>query len=127
MKIGRIRVDFRRIGILAGIAILLFLIMDFNNRMEELTRLQKEAAIVRAQATAVIVTQQALQTQVAYATSPAAVEAWAREQNRMVQEGDVVVIPLADPNASPSPTPVPTPLFYGLTKWDVWFDLLLGD
>lgn len=127
MKIGRFRIDFRRLGIVAGIAILLFLIMDFNNRMEELTRLQKEAAVVRAQATAVIVTQHALQTQVAYATSPAAVEAWAREQNRMAQEGDIVVIPLPEPGATLPPTPVPTPILNGLTKWDVWLDLMLGE
>jgi hypothetical protein len=101
--------------------------MDFNNRMEELARLQREAAIVRGQATAVIVTQQALQTQVAYATSPAAVEAWAREQNRMAREGDIVIIPLPDPNATPSPTPMPAPALSGLTKWEVWFDLLFGE
>jgi cell division protein FtsB len=127
MQIGRFRLDFRRLGIVIGVVILLFLIMDFNNRMEELTRLQKEAAIVRAQATAVIVTQQALQTQVAYATSPAAVDAWAREQNRMAQDGDIVIIPLPDPNATPPPTPMPTPVLSGLTKWDVWFDLLFGE
>jgi cell division protein FtsB len=127
MKIGRFSVDIRRIGILVGIAVLLFLIMDFNSRMEELARLQKEAAVVRAQATAVMVTQQALQTQVAYATSDAAVEAWAREQNRMAQEGDVVVVPLPDPNATPPPTPVPTPMFNNLTKWDIWVDLLFGE
>ncbi|MFO7583351.1 MAG: hypothetical protein R6W69_01375 [Anaerolineales bacterium] len=127
MQIGRFRLDVRRLGIIVGIVILLFLIMDFNNRMEELTRLQKEAAIVRAQATAVIVTQQALQTQVAYATSPAAVDAWAREQNRMAQDGDIVIIPLPDPNATPPPTPIPTPVLSGLTKWDVWFDLLFGE
>jgi cell division protein FtsB len=127
MQIGRFRLDVRRLGIVVGIVILLFLIMDFNNRMEELTRLQKEAAIVRAQATAVIVTQQALQTQVAYATSPAAVDAWAREQNRMAQDGDIVIIPLPDPNATPPPTPMPTPVLSGLTKWDVWFDLLFGE
>ncbi len=127
MQIGRFRVDFRRLGVLAGIAILLFLIMDFNNRMEELTRLQKEASLVRAQATAVIVTQYALQTQVAYATSPAAVEAWAREQNRMAQEGDLVVIPLPEPGATIPPTPIPTPVLNGLTKWDVWLDLLFGE
>jgi hypothetical protein len=127
MQIGRFRVDFRRLGVLAGIAILLFLIMDFNNRMEELTRLQKEASLVRAQATAVIVTQYALQTQVAYATSPAAVEAWAREQNRMAQDGDLVIIPLPEPGATLPPTPIPTPVLNGLTKWDVWLDLLFGE
>ncbi|MDX9991335.1 MAG: hypothetical protein RBS68_04730 [Anaerolineales bacterium] len=127
MNIGRFRLDFRRIGILVGIAILLFLIMDFNNRMEELTRLQKEAALVRKEATAMIVTQQSLQTQVAYATSAAAVEGWAREQNRMAQEGDIVVIPLPLPGATLPPTPTPTPILYGLNKWDVWIDLLFGE
>jgi hypothetical protein len=87
----------------------------------------KEAAIVRGQATAVMVTQQALQTQVAYATSPAAMDAWAREQNRMALDGDIVIIPLPDPNATVPPTPSPTPVFSGLTKWDIWFDLLFGE
>ena len=127
MKIGRFHIDFRRLGVLVGIAILLFLIMDFNSRMEELTRLQKEAALVRGQATAVMVTQYALQTQVAYATSPAAAEAWAREQNRMAQEGDIVVIPLPEPGATIPPTPMPTPILNDLTKWDVWVDLWFGE
>lgn len=127
MKIGRFHIDFRRLGVLAGIAILLFLIMDFNSRMEELTRLQKEAALVRGQATAVMVTQYALQTQVAYATSPAAAEAWAREQNRMAQDGDIVVIPLPEPGATIPPTPMPTPILNDLTKWDVWVDLWFGE
>lgn len=127
MNLGRFRVDFRRVGVLAGIAVLLFLIMDFNNRMEELTRLQKEAEIVRKQATAVIVTQQALQTQVAFATSPAAVEEWAREQNRMGRADDYVIVPMPDPNATLPPTLVPTPMFDGLTKWDVWLDLLFSE
>lgn len=126
MQFGRFRINVRRLGILAGIVILLFLIMDFNNRMEELTRLQNEAAIVRAQATAVMITQQSLQTQVAYATSPAAVEAWAREQSRMAREGDIVIIPLPDPKSTIPPTPLPTPILTGFNKWDVWVDLLLG-
>jgi hypothetical protein len=127
MKLGRFQIDFRRIGIILGITILLFLIMDFNNRMEELTRLQNEAATVRAQATGVMVTQFALQTEVAYATSAAAAEAWAREQNRMAQEGDVVIIPLPQPGATLPPTLVPTPIQNDLTKWDVWLDLLFGE
>jgi hypothetical protein len=127
MQIGRFRIDIRRLGIIAGIVILLFLIMDFNNRMEELVRLQNEAAIVRGQATAVMITQQALQTQVAYATSSAAVEAWAREQNRMARDGDIVIVPLPDPNATVPPTPIPTPILSGLNKWDVWLDLLFGE
>lgn len=126
MKIGRLNINFRRLGVIIGIAILLFLVMDFNSRMEELTRLQNEAATVQAQATAVMITQSALQTEVAYATSSAAAEAWAREQNRMAQEGDNVVIPLPQPGATIPPTPVPTPYQNDLTKWDVWVDLLFG-
>lgn len=126
MKIGNFQITLRRVIILIVLLILLGLVMDFNTRMEQLARLENQAATVRAQTTAIIVTQHALETQVAYATSPAAVEKWAREQGRMAQPGDKLVIPLAMPGAQPSPTPTPPPKFANLTKWDVWMELIFG-
>ncbi len=126
MKLGPLEFKPQRIAIFLAIAVLLFFILDYNSRMEELTRLQNEAATVRAQATAVMVTQAALQTQVAYATSPAVVEEWARQQAGMAQPGDNVVIPVPVPGSTPPPTPTPAPIFTDLTKWDVWMQLLFG-
>ncbi len=126
MKLGPLEIQPQRIAIFIGIAMVLLFIMDFNSRMEELSRLQNEAATVRAQATAIMVTQHALETQQAYATSAAAVEEWAREQARMAQPGDQVIVPVPAPGVTPDPTATPAPRFADLTKWDVWMALLFG-
>ena len=109
-----------------GIGILLFLIMDFNTRLEGLARLQNDLATVQARGTAVVVTQYALETQVAYATSDPAAEEYARNQAHMAQPGDVVIVPLAVPGATPPPIPAPTPIFANYTEWDLWMEYLFG-
>jgi hypothetical protein len=126
MKIGRFDINPRRILVFAGVVIVLAIVMNFNARVEELVRLQEQAATVRAQATAVMVTQLALQTQVAYATSPGVIAEWAREEERMAQPGDHVVIPLPMPGVTPPPTPAPPAPYENLTKWDVWMVLFFG-
>ncbi len=126
MKIGRFTINIQRVAIFLGLAILLLMIMDFNARMAELIRLQNEASTVQIRATNVAITQLALQTQAAYATSDFAVEEWAREQAGMAQPGDQVVIPLPVPGFTPAPEPTPTPIFENLTKLDIWIELLFG-
>lgn len=126
MKIGPLELNLRRLGvfILAGIA--LALVMNFNTRLEELAHLQNEAATVQAQATAIMVTQQSLQTRVAQATSPAAAEEYARNQARMGQPGDKVFIVMPAAGQTPQPEPTPTPIYTNLTKWDVWMLFIFG-
>jgi hypothetical protein len=126
MQIGRLELNLKRIAVFIGLGVLLILVMDFNSRMDELTRLQNEAETVRAQATNIMITQVNLQTQVAYATSDLAVEQWAREQARMAQPGDNVVVPLPVPGATPMPTPMPEAPIEETTKWDVWMELIFG-
>jgi cell division protein FtsB len=126
MKIGPLQINLRRLGVFISIGILLVLVTSFNARLEELARLQNEAATVRAQGTAIMVTQSALQTQVALATSPAAAEEYARNQARMAQPGDKVFIVMPVPGSTPQPTPTATPILTNLTKWDVWMILIFG-
>jgi cell division protein FtsB len=126
MKIGPLQINLRRLGVFISIGVLLVLVMNFNARLEELSRLQGEAATVRAQGTAIMVTQAALQTQVAQATSPAAVEEYARNQARMAQPGDKAFIVMPVPGSTPPPTPTATPVLNSLTKWDVWMILIFG-
>ena len=126
MKIGPLQINLRRLGVFISIGIFLVLVTNFNARLEELSRLQGEAATVRAQGTAIMVTQSALQTQVALATSPAAVEEYARNQARMAQPGDKVFIVIPAPGSTPQPTPTATPILTNLTKWDVWMILIFG-
>jgi hypothetical protein len=128
MKLGRFQIDLRRIAVFAGIGLLLVLVMQFNARVEELYRLKHQAATVGARATEVMRTQYNLQTAAAYATSDLAVEEWARQEGRMVQPGDVLVIPVPVGSATPPaqqylpPSAVGTPL----SNWDVWMLVIFG-
>ena len=126
MKIGPLQINLRRLGVFISIGVFLVLVMNFNARLEELSRLQGEAATVRTQATAILVTQSALRTQVALATSPAAVEEFARNQSRMAQPGDKVFIVMPAPGSTAQPAPIATPILTNLTKWDVWMILIFG-
>lgn len=127
MKIGPLEINLRRVGVFITIGIVLIVVMNFNTRLEELSRLQNEAAAVRIQATAVVITQQALKTQVALATSPAAVEEYARNQAHMSKPGDQVFVIVPAPGATALAVPTPTPVETNLTKWDVWMDFIFGN
>jgi hypothetical protein len=120
-------INWRRVGIFMGIALLVLIVIEFNSRIEELNRLTDEAVTHRAQATQAMQTQIALQTQVAYASSDAAVEDYAREDNHMILDGEIPAVPYGTGNGkviSP-PTLIPTPT--SLPNWQVWWNLFFGE
>lgn len=121
-----IPINFRRVATFTGIFILVMLVIEFNTRLEELNRLSDQRDEVRVQATQAMQTQVALQTQVAYAGSDAAVEEWARTEGHYIKEGDQPVIPVGQPGSEPvivdTPPPVPTPM----QNWEEWWNLFFG-
>ncbi len=123
----QIPIQFRRVAIFAGIFILILFIVEFNSRLEELNRLNDQRNQVQALATQAMQTQNALQTQVAYAESTEAVEEWARTEGHLLQEGDQPVIPLGVPGSEPvivnTPAPIPTPL----QNWEIWWTLFFDE
>ena len=122
-----IPVNIRRVAKIIGIIALVFVVLEFNRRLEELKLLNKQHDIVQAQATQAVQTQVALQTQLAYASSSSAVEEWARTDGHYVREGDLPVVPIAQPGAAPvemsTPIPEPTPM----TNLQTWWDLFFGE
>jgi hypothetical protein len=121
-----IPVSVRRVAVMIGILVLVFIVLEFNRRLEELNMLNAQNNFVQLQATQAIQTQGALQTQVAYATSNAAVEEWARTDGHYIQDGDLPVVPIGEPGSPPleasTPIPAPTPM----QNWEVWWDLFFG-
>ena len=111
--------------ILIGFAVLVLLVMDFNNRMAELRRLTAEKEIVSARVTSLVETQASLETQVAYATSEAAVYYWAYNFEHLGKEGDVVVVPIQVEGSLPQPTPTPVVTPEVIQNWQVWLTLLM--
>lgn len=126
MKIGPLEINFRRLGMFLIIALVLVLVMNFSSRLGDLAHLQSRAATVYVQATGAILTQEVLQTQVAQATSPAAVDGYARIEAHMGKPGDKVVAVLPVPGTTPEPTPTPVPPSTDLSTWDVWKLFIFG-
>ena len=119
-------INLRRVVIAIGILVLVFIVLEFNRRLEELNMLNAQKTLVQIQATQAVQTQLALQTQVAYAGSSAAVEEWARTDGHYIQDGDLPVVPLGQPGASPIEASSPTPIPIQPANWEVWWDLFFG-
>jgi|YelNatPaOPRAMG01_1025707.scaffolds.fasta_scaffold24135_2 cell division protein FtsB len=120
------KLNKKRIALIGAVVVLVLLMMDFNNRMGNYLRLREQEQTVGTQIGELMATEQALKTQIAYATSDVAVEQWAREQGRLIQPGDVPIVPLSPPGST-SPTPAvlaPTP--QPVSNWQVWQALFFG-
>ena len=113
----------KQIFIVLGLAVLILLVMGFNNRIAELHRLSSQREQVSAKQTRLMRTQEYLQTQIAYATSETAVEEYARQEGHMIRPGDQPVVPLTPPGSTPVPTPSPTTRPEEVSSWDVWLAL----
>ena len=108
-----------------GVIVLALLVMDFNNRMAELSRLSDKKEDVAAEATHLVNTQVQLETQIAYATSEGAVEAWAYEEGHLVREGENLVIPLEYPGFTPKVTVIATATPEPKSNLQIWYSLFL--
>lgn len=103
------------------------LVIVFNSRMAEQRELAAEAERLAGEIAVLRVTEVFLDAQIAYATSDAAVEAWAYEEARWVREGDQPVVPISPESGTPvAPvTPTPEPVVYA--PWQIWWALFFGE
>lgn len=108
-----------------GLVVLTLLVMDFNNRMAGLRRLSDKREDVAIEGTDLMHTQVYLETQIAFATSEAAVNEWAYEEGHMVREGENLVIPLEYPGFTPKVTIIPTATPEPESNLQIWFSLFL--
>lgn len=118
--------NVRRVATIIGIVALVFIVLEFNRRLEEMNLLNKQYQLVQQQATQAVQTQTALQTQVAFAASDGAVDEWARTDGHYVQEGDLPVVPLGQPGAAPVELSTPAPTATPMTNMQIWWDLFFG-
>jgi len=92
-KIKQINWADRRVFLVIAIVVLVFLMMDFNNRMVRSLQLEKQEQLLISRVAALEQTKQQLQADIAYANSDRAVEEWAREEAKLINEGDVPIVP----------------------------------
>ncbi len=123
----KIRIDPKRLIVIGALVLGFLLLMGLFDRLTELSslnRLEKTIEIEVAQNTATI---QSLYTQIAYATSEAAVEEWAREEGHMARPGDVLIVPIAPGNPTAQGIIQPTPTQRPVANWEVWWALFFGE
>ena len=125
-KLKGIKVNHLRILLVAGIILLVFLMLDFNNRMAELQRLSGQRDQLSTHVAQLTQTIDVLNTKIAYATSDLAVDQWAREQGKMIKTGDVPIVPVSAEQATPQPTPLTQATPAPANNWDIWYALFLG-
>ncbi|MGD8457619.1 MAG: septum formation initiator family protein [Anaerolineales bacterium] len=115
----------RRASIVVGLVILVVMVMDFNTRMTRLNQLRTQKEYEEKQLIELKLKRVNLQERIAYVSSDEAAEEWAREEGRMMQPGDIVVVPL--PDASFVPEIVEEEVIYPEpeSNWDAWMQWLL--
>jgi cell division protein FtsB len=104
----------------------ILLLGDLNRRMADARRLERDAAVLQTETTALETQHAELGDDLAGAGSDAQVEEWARNQARMVRDGEKLVIPLPAAGVV-TPTPQAAPPRPGLPgSLQVWWALLFG-
>ncbi|MCC7358090.1 MAG: hypothetical protein IT317_01340 [Anaerolineales bacterium] len=115
-----------QIVVIIGIAAALLIMLDFNRRQAEAQRLEADRDHLATEVADLAYANAVLATQVAYATTDAAVIAWAHEQGKLVQPDEVLVVPIVPTAAATSapaqPPPPPAPETWVLW-WNLFFDL----
>jgi len=117
----------RRAAAGAGLLVLIVMVLDFNSRMAELTRLRTQKDIEATKYQVLVVTQSGLETQMAYATSDAAVGEWARQESRKVLPGDRPIIPIPDGESTPAARANEFVEVTPVSNWQAWMQWLFFD
>ena len=110
------------VGVVVGLVLLAYLVMEFNHRTTELNRLKVDQEQVSQKLDVRRQTFSALEAKIAYATSDAAVLEWAYE-NHFAQPGDFVVAPESGGQATPTPTPQVQVTATRVSNWEKWMML----
>ncbi len=104
-----------------------FLVMDLNSRLNDLSRLSGQRDQLQNEVNQLQITQFALETKIAYATSEVAVKDWARQNAGLGQPGDIPVIPLPPKDYTPQPALQPTSTPQIVEHWQKWWALFFGN
>ena len=126
-KIKQIKWADRRVFLVIAIVILVFLMMDFNNRMVRSLKLEKQEQQLISRVAALEQTKQQLLADIAYANSDRAVEEWAREEAKLINEGDIPIVVRPQTGAAAAATPAPPAETEALSHLEIWKQLFWGD
>lgn len=115
-----------QVVLILGVVFALSVIINFSARIQTEQRISAEANQLRTEVTALAATQSAQATQLAFVSSDAYVAQWAHGDGRMVQAGEVLVVPLPASNVTPTPVPQPTAIPTPTSNIQIWWELFFS-
>ncbi len=118
--------NFKQTFLIIIIIGFVFMMMDLNSRLSALFRLTGQRDQVSTEVSQLQATKDAVQQQIDFATSDAAVGIWARQEH-MGLPGDKLIVPLAGAKATPKPKVQSTPVQEESSAWQVWRELFFGE
>jgi len=126
-KLGLWAANKKTLIIAAVLILLVFMMMDLNTRLSELTQQNLRREKVEGQVIELKKTEAHLHTQIALDTSDQAVEEWAHEEGHMSLPGDQVIIPLSEKDITPTPRPIVVPTVQSVDNIQIWKALFFGN
>jgi len=120
-------INFRRYIIYAIFILLFFLLMGLSARVNELNQLTDQYEMMKTEVIALRSTNNNLETRIAYATSVAAVDEYARERGYMVKPGEILVVPISPNIETPIVAETPELKTEEYPNWKIWYQLFFSD
>lgn len=121
-----IRFD-KRLLLVVVLAVLVFMMMDFNSRMTVMLQLDRQERQLKTQKVELQQTKVKVESEIVYANSDRALEEWAREEARLINQGDVPIIIVPGGSLKATPTPETQPKMAKMNTWEVWKALFFGN
>ncbi|NLW73182.1 MAG: hypothetical protein GXY37_09910 [Chloroflexi bacterium] len=126
-KLKAIKWANKRLLLVVALAVLVFMMMDFNSRMTVMLQLDRQERQLKTQKFELEQTKVKVEAEIVYANSARALEEWAREKARMINEGDIPIIIVPGGSLKTTPTPEMKPQRAQMNTWEVWKQLFFGD
>ncbi len=117
----------KRLLLVIVLAVLVFMMMDFNNRMTVMLQLDRQERQLKTQKVELQQTKVKVEAEIVYANSDRALEEWAREEARLINEEDIPIIIVPGGSLKPTPTPESQPQMAVMNTWEIWKELFFGN
>ncbi len=114
------------VWLLAALIVGTLIMGDLTRRMTDARRMERDARKLATQVSELEALNEELEQNIAGAGDDASIEAWARSQAKMIQEGERLVVPQAVEEPSFVAAQPPEPPAAPPTTWEVWLALLGG-
>lgn len=120
------RMDFRQVLIILVVAMAFYMVFDLSGRISAANQMVAERDEMATRVDSLKQTEAHLQTKVALATQPSFIEPYIRPEGKMLQPGDIPIIPIPGDSIQAtqvSGLPAQSPTY---SNWEIWWDLFFG-